>query len=177
MKDVNEKNFGLVIAFLLPGFIVLWGVSFSSPTVAGWLARSSGSDAPTLGGFLYATLASLAVGMLLSALRWATLEQFLKLFGVRAPNIDFRRLAVQDRYTAFVAIVENHYRYYQYYSSSLLAVVASFIAYVAPANTKPTAGIALAVSGIVVILFLASRDALKKYYDRAAAVLGTKEGA
>ncbi len=31
MKDLNEDGSGLLIAFLLPGLILLWGLSFTSP--------------------------------------------------------------------------------------------------------------------------------------------------
>jgi hypothetical protein len=29
MKDVTDKNFGVIIAFLLPGFLLLWGLTYS----------------------------------------------------------------------------------------------------------------------------------------------------
>jgi hypothetical protein len=77
MKDVTGKNFGVIIAFLLPGFVLLWGLSYSSKPIADWLARSSGSDAATIGGFLYSTLASLALGLLVSATRWLLVDHFL----------------------------------------------------------------------------------------------------
>jgi hypothetical protein len=70
MKDVTAKNFGVVIAFLLPGFILLWGLSFSSDLVSTWLAKSSSGSA-SVGGFLYSTIASLALGLIVSAARWA----------------------------------------------------------------------------------------------------------
>jgi len=38
MKDVPPGNFGVLIAFVLPGFIVLWGVSYFSATVRLWLS-------------------------------------------------------------------------------------------------------------------------------------------
>ncbi|OGJ64555.1 hypothetical protein A3C37_02130 [Candidatus Peribacteria bacterium RIFCSPHIGHO2_02_FULL_53_20] len=40
MKEVSSSNFGLLIAFLLPGFAVLWGASYFSETVALWLSGS-----------------------------------------------------------------------------------------------------------------------------------------
>ena len=50
MKEVSLSNFGLLIAFVLPGFMVLWGASYFSETINHWL---SGSDAtPTVGGFM-----------------------------------------------------------------------------------------------------------------------------
>jgi hypothetical protein len=77
MKDITEKNFGVIIAFWLPGFLFLWGLSYSWPLVATWLAKSNDTNAPTIGGFLYATLASLAVGLLINAVRWALVQEVL----------------------------------------------------------------------------------------------------
>ena len=62
MGDLTEKNFGLVIAYLLPGFVTLWGLSHFSPTIQTWLT-SSQSGAPSVSGFLYVTLVSLALGL------------------------------------------------------------------------------------------------------------------
>ena len=33
MKDVTSANFGLLIAFVLPGFILLWGIKPYSATI------------------------------------------------------------------------------------------------------------------------------------------------
>ena len=72
------------------------------------------------------TLALLSLGLLLSGLRWATVDQFLErecwIFGEALPRIDFKELDNKDTLVAFLRIVENHYRYYQYYSNSLVAV-------------------------------------------------------
>ena len=59
MSSLSSQNFGPVIAYILPGFVTLWGVSYFSPTVDGWIAASQ-QGAPTVAGFLYVTLASLA---------------------------------------------------------------------------------------------------------------------
>src|SRR5438093_13534169 len=94
MKDVTEKNFGVVIAFWLPGFLLLWGLSYSWPEIATWLAKSSTNDAPTVGGFLYATLASLAGGLLINAVRWAIVQAILLYgpTGLSRPNINYGKL-------------------------------------------------------------------------------------
>jgi hypothetical protein len=62
MKDITDKTFGVIIAFWLPGFLLLWGLSYSSRDIAFWLNKSGGADAPTAGNFLYVTLASLLSG-------------------------------------------------------------------------------------------------------------------
>ena len=71
MKEINDKNFGLIIAFLLPGFLLLWLLSLSdigNAEIGAWLKRFSD---PSVSGFLYVALASLALGLIISAIRWA----------------------------------------------------------------------------------------------------------
>src|SRR5438093_134632 len=52
VRDVTSENFGLLIAYLLPGFVALWGVSPAVPGAGAWLAAPP-VGAPTVGGFLY----------------------------------------------------------------------------------------------------------------------------
>jgi hypothetical protein len=170
MKDVSDKNFGVIIAFLLPGFLFLWGLSYSSTDIATWLARSTADHAPTVGGFLYATLASLAIGLLISAVRWLVIDHIHEWTGVPYPDLNFTNLKDKDRYAAFVGAVENHFRYYQYYSNTLISAICAFICYLCTKG-NPSLKIWVATIAITIALFLGSRDALKKYYDRAKAIL------
>jgi hypothetical protein len=62
MSGLSGKEFGILIAYVLPGFLTLWGVSPFSPTVAQWLSASP-SGASTVGGLLYGTVASVGVGL------------------------------------------------------------------------------------------------------------------
>jgi hypothetical protein len=89
MKDVTDKNFGVVIAFLLFGFLFLWGISFSNDEIASWLVKASSKDAPLIGSFLYATIASLALGLLIDAVRAVVVEEtFYRLFRLGKPEIN-----------------------------------------------------------------------------------------
>jgi hypothetical protein len=171
MKDVTEKNFGVIIAFLIPGFLFLWGLSFSSDEVSTWLAKSSDDDLPTVGGFLYATLASLALGLLISAVRWLIIDHLHDITGVSDPGMNFANLKDKDRFAAFLGAVENHYRYYQYYANTLVSIISAFAIYLYLGKQKPSFSIWLITIAVVVALFLGSRDALKKYYERASKIL------
>src|ERR1043166_8838461 len=91
MKEVSSDNFGLLIAFLLPGFTALWGISYFSETVSRWLTQS-GAAAPTVGGFLYITLASVAAGVTVSTVRWGVLDTIHRWTGLPQPRWDFSRL-------------------------------------------------------------------------------------
>jgi chromate transport protein ChrA len=171
MKDVTDKNFGVIIAFLLPGFLLLWGLSYSSKEIAGWLTTSANANGPAVGGFLYATLASLALGLLVSAIRWLIIDTFLHhVTRLKYPDFDFSKLKDKDAYAVFQGAVENHYRYYQYYANTLIALIAAFSAYAS--SERPSTNTWIIVSVLAFALLLASRDSLKKYYDRAVKIAG-----
>lgn len=66
MSEIRRDNFGVIIAYLLPGMIALWGISFLSETVRAWFG-ATGENAATVGGFMHVALASLAAGLLVGA--------------------------------------------------------------------------------------------------------------
>lgn len=172
MKNITEKHFGVIIAFLLPGFLFLWGLSYSSPQVATWLATSSGSNAPTVGGFLYATLASLAAGLIINAIRWAIVQELL-LYGVTRlprPIINYEKLTNKDVLAAFEGAIEGNYRYYQYYSNAFAAVVGAIAFYLWRGVGHHSWLVWAALVIVLVILFFASRNELKVFNQRGQAI-------
>src|SRR5438105_2045861 len=68
MQSVSNENFGSLIAYLVPGATALLGGSVFSPLLKTWFSFAS-EGAPTIGGFLYLTVASLAAGMTVSVVR------------------------------------------------------------------------------------------------------------
>jgi hypothetical protein len=166
---LTESSFGLTIAYLLPGFVSLWGLSLVSPTVRAWLGSSS-LNAPTLGGFLYVTIGSLTAGLILSTVRWLLLDSLHHATGLKQPQRDFSRL--QEQILAFSTVVADHYRYYQFYGNMLFAAGFSYILWL---TYRPAEGLhAIPLLGFLLlegILFLGSRDTLHKYYDRLRQIL------
>lgn len=176
MQDVTRDNFGTLIAYVLPGFITLWGVSVFSETVRSWLGSSS-TGSPTVGGFLYVTVAAVAAGMLISTVRWLVVDRVHHLTGLSAPKWEFALLG--DRLAAFELLVASHYVFYQWSANSFVAVAFTFFAYEATKSVHGPADGLLALGFIVVevILWLGSRDTLRKYYERTYALLnGEEEG-
>jgi hypothetical protein len=57
MNTLSNQNFGLIIAYLLPGFVSLWGVGYFSPTVEGWINVQQQPGSPAVAGFMFAALA------------------------------------------------------------------------------------------------------------------------
>ena len=173
MSTLSNQNFGLVIAYLLPGFVALWGVSYFSPTVEGWIAASQ-QGAPTVAGFMYVTLASLAAGVTVSAVRWAIIDHLHHATGVVPPVWKFANL--EDKLQGYLALIENHYRYYQFYSNMFIAVAFSFSARCVcngqafRSQLWPAAGFLILES----VLLAGSRDTLRKYYTRTQQLLSAR---
>lgn len=170
VRDISPFNFGLVVAYLVPGFVVLWGAGYHSETVRGWLAAAP-DTAPTMGDLLYGTLAAIACGMTVSALRWALIDTLHHWTAIRPPRWDFSVL--QDNLAAYQTLVEMHYRYYQFYANMLVALV---LTYLARRSALGAAADQLGAADVgffcvCVVLFLASRNALRNYYRRAGALL------
>ncbi len=167
MEPLKNDSFGLLIAYVLPGFVALWGMSKFSVTLQGWLA-SSPANSPTIGGFLYVTLASVASGLTISTLRWLVVDNFHHATGLRRPNWDFSTL--RNRIAAFSLLNEQLYRYYQFYGNSMVALCAV----VALRGFLGASTWFDAALGAVAVLFaLGSRDTLRKYYRSVSELLGS----
>jgi hypothetical protein len=172
MRELSGRNFGVLIAYLLPGFVSLWAVAMFSPAVDSWLSSTPNAQ-PTVGGFLYTTLGSLSGGLTVSAVRWAVVDTFHHTTGLVPPEWDFSKL--RNRLDAFEALVENHYRYYQFYANMLVAVVAVFLARATQLGTVcSTERLQLVLLMLAGVFLAASRDTLGKYYARASQLLGTR---
>jgi hypothetical protein len=92
VRDVSPFNFGLLVAYLVPGFVILWGLSFHFATIAAWLVGPA-QAALTVGGLFYATIASVACGMIANVFRWAIIDTIHHHTGVRLPRWNFCVLA------------------------------------------------------------------------------------
>ena len=122
IKPSSTTSFGLLIAYVVPGFTSLWGASYLSPTLRSWLGAEPAQTA-SLGGFLFVTVASIVAGLTVSTIRWATIDPVLHRLGVPRPGWNFSRL--QTHIDAYCALVENHYRYYQFYANMVVATYGS----------------------------------------------------
>ena len=85
--------------------------------------------------------------------------------GGRAAGLAFLRL--ETNVAAFDFLVLAHYRYYKFYANMVVALVWAYA----------TRGYALGLRGFLYwplawLFFFASRDALRKYYERTGSLLG-----
>ena len=172
MQSVSNANFGPLIAYLVPGATVLLGASQFSPTLCTWLAATP-TDTPTIGGFLYLTLASLAVGMTVSAVRWATVDQFHIRTGIPVPRLDFSKLG--RNVEAVSLLIRIHYEHYMFYSNEFVALAITYICYrVKIGGLLPVGGLDIAFVALETIFLATSRDTWRRYYVRAYQVLAAR---
>lgn len=171
MKDVSHANFGLLIAYIVPGFTALWGLAHLSYTVRSWLGVSP-TETPTVAGFCYATLASIAAGVTVSTLRWLVIDSIHQSTGIRWPQWDFSRL--RENVAALDLLIEIHYRYYQFYGGMLVALAIAYAArrWSLGFWSAPLGWIDLGFVLLEAVFFLGSRDTLRKYILRGEMLLG-----
>jgi hypothetical protein len=163
MQSITNDTFGPLIAYLVPGATALVGLSPFLPVVEGWLA-SSPQNPPTISGLLYLSLASLASGMTVSALRWATIDWFHARTGLPAPSLNFSRL--MGRVEEYRLLIEIHYRHYQFYANMFVAVIIAYVSYRATVGWHSFGLPDVATVVLEPIFFFTSRDTLRKYYAR-----------
>lgn len=166
MRDVTSSNFGIAIAYLIPGVILLLGLAQLNPALAAWLEVTSKGEL-TVGGFLYATLASLTLGLLASTIRWAVIDTLHHRTGLVRPSLEFRQLP--EAALAFDTIIEGRYRFYQFYSNSAIALPIAEVCWLSSGASWLTV---FPVAFVEVVLLAGSRDALRHYYRESKQLLG-----
>ena len=174
MQSVSNDNFGPLVAYLVPGATVLLGMRPYFPALELWFAVTP-PDAPTLGGFLYLTVASLAAGMTVSAVRWAVIDTLHAATGLPPPKLDFSQL--HGNVDALALLIDIHYRHFQFYANMQVATAIAYLchrAYYGFAGLNPWFDVGVLL--IEVVFWLTSRDTLRKYYRRSEQLLPTKSG-
>jgi hypothetical protein len=169
-KESSVNDFGLLIAYVLPGFVALWGAASAVPSLRPWFGLTP-DEAPTVGGFLFLTVASVGAGLVASTVRWLTVDALHHRTGIRPPAWDFGRLGRNVQ--AFAVLVDGHYRYYQFYANTLVALAAAYGLWRVSSgwHAAPRGAPDLAFAAVELVLFLGSRDTLRKYYRRAGELL------
>lgn len=174
MGQRSRFGFGLLIAYVLPGFSVLAAASLVFEPLQVWLLGPS-EAAPAVGGVLYVTAASILIGKLLNALRWVVLDWLHAKTGIARPEWDDRQLP--GSLQAFEMLVEDHYRYYQFYGNMALALPIVLLCVRVSPDGEPVPLWAFELPLLVIesVLIACSRDALRRYFLRAQALLRKEE--
>jgi hypothetical protein len=161
--DNLTRQFGLIVAYLLPGFIALAGIAPLIPVVSSWLEPLNQGIA--IGPPIYALMAATAAGMVVSCFRWLLIDQVHALTGVPSPALNYR--ALEKQMTAFNYWVEQNYRYHQFYANALIAILFAYgVNRLLKTSLLLGFGTDLGVFILCAVLFAGSRDALLKFRRR-----------
>ena len=109
VRDVLPFNFGLLVAYIVPGFVVLWGPL----CIAGYtgMARHAAGQLADRGWPALRDCGFPRCRHDGQPFRWAVFDTIHHATGIRPPTWTFE--ALPERLDAFQALIEIHYRYYQ----------------------------------------------------------------
>jgi len=169
MNEVSANNFGPLVAYLVPGATVLLGLRPFSPLLQSWFAATA-ADAPTIGGFLYLTITSVAVGMIVNAIRWSVVDTLHAWTGLPLPTLDFSRLG--ENVSAYQLLIQIHYHHFQFHANMLVATAIAYVAYRAHTGIHGTFGwLDIGIVLLEGVFYVTSRDTLAKYFKRTHQLL------
>lgn len=121
----SSLEFGTVIAFVAPGFVGFYAVSYHVATARAWLDAASNKE-QTVGVFLLVLLASIAIGLILSGVRQLVIDRILCsrwLGGYALPRLNLDWSQIDDKnLSVLTTIRDGYYWYYQFYSNSCIAL-------------------------------------------------------
>jgi hypothetical protein len=171
MKDVTSTSFGLVIAYLLPGLMALYALSYFSAPVHSLFATFLQAQS-NVGLFLLVTLAALAVGLQVSIVRSLIFQYWLcRKWSLSAE--DFATLAAEGRLTAFRAAVDEHLRYHQFWGGMVVAMPILFGRWIFDQPTWSSDQIVLVLTFLALeaVTVWAAWQAYVAYVERSKAIL------
>lgn len=173
MKDVTSTSFGLLIAFLLPGFVGLYALSFWCSTLRRVFDTFLTVES-NVGLSIMVLLAALALGLQVTVLRWVIFECWICKKDRLVPA-DFGALGDESKLSSFRAAVDEHYRYHQFWGGMVVVIPVLCLAIMWEYwrdLTKLDVSLCLAaLVAVETITALAAREAFHKYVTRARHIL------
>lgn len=176
-SSLFDRVLALTIAFLVPGLVALFAVATVSETVLGWFKGAS--NGPTLAGFFFVVLGALALGFVITAIRYCIFEAIqVPLLGKclvpKSPQLD------ESKRKEFAAEYHDlrlqHYSHYLASANLSVAIpigVAIWKAGSVPAPTWMLFMTVLVIAGTATLaLAAAACDAVRRYDDRRTRLLG-----
>jgi hypothetical protein len=126
MKDVTSTSFGLLIAFLLPGLVGFYSLTYWSTGVTNvfntFLTASS-----NVGLFFLVISGGLVIGLQVTLIRWLVYERLL-CKSVQLKPSDFVKLgADESKLNAFRAAADEQYRYHQFWGGMSIVLPILFV--------------------------------------------------
>ena len=172
MKDLTSTSFGYLIGFLLPGIFGLYALSFWFPPVGVLLQPILKADT-TLGPSAVFLVIAIGMGLCVSAARFFLFEKLLCKKHHLPPDL-FALLNSEGKLRSFRAVVDEHYRYHQFYGGSAVAALISFFGWWHVHSwslNRQTAYMSIGVFLLEILLIASARDSLIQYVKRGCVII------
>jgi len=122
--QVSIDNIGVIIAYVAPGAIAILGATFVSLNVRSLIGGDHGLS---LGNALLFLLASLIAGLFADAVTNLVIEPIHHCTGVVQATWSYAEMT-EHRFPQFEGIVQNLFRYHQFYANTFTCVLIAYIA-------------------------------------------------
>ncbi len=172
MKDLTSTSFGYIIAFLIPGLIGLYALGCWSGQVSQLIQPALRADA-TVGPSFILLLVALGAGLVISAVRFVVFEKVI-CRSHRFPQDMFAKLVEENKLPSFRAVVDEHYRYHQFYGGAAVAGAALYAGWVAQAPcacVRVWSWVTLFFTLSEILLVYAAWDAFIRYVERGNTIV------
>ena len=172
MKDLTSTSFGYIIAFLLPGLLGLYALSYW-PGNVGQLLQPTLQSQSTIGPSLILLLCAVGIGLCVSALRFFAFEKLLCRKHHFPPDM-FAKLHASNKLVTFKAVVDEHYRYHQFYGGCAVALAILYAGWVRRTFrgfTSPFLFITVGFLAFEWLLAHTAADAFKRYVERGTIIV------
>lgn len=184
-----DRVFAVVIAFCLPGLIVLFGVGTVYVPVRDWFTGAQSN--PTLAGLAFVMMAALALNLVVTSVRWMIFER-IRCMPARSEGEDSSRRRVTlvpeapdydesqrlKRRRALRELTHDYYYHYLAYANTAVALPAAVALWLFGATMPWFIGVAVIVGTLVTacVLGAAACDAVRRYDRSASKLLGVRDG-
>ena len=175
MTSYGYTSFGLLIGFFLPGFAGLFCLRFWSASVDRWF-HAVITPASGVGPLSVVLLISLIVGLQVSLCRWLLFEKCL----CRNDRLDersFQILADEGHLSAFQVVIEQHYRYHQFWGGIAVVLPIGLLGWLISESEQSSATVFIVLFLVLleVITVIGAVEAFRFYIKRANAVLASAD--
>lgn len=187
---VPTLDFGVFIAYLLPGMIVLYGATFVVPQIRDWLQPGGGRLG--IGGAVLVSIIALTAGRLISIGRVVLIESTFSapfpllscaekpyLGGIPPLSLDYRQLFESGRRDALILAIANEQRPYQFCGNTAVALIVALACWLFTL-TKQTFRrfrvlvMAVAAVSVTIILYVGARSSYYEFMRAIAAINGVQ---
>ena len=170
--NFSSESFGFLIAYLIPGFVLVWGMGQALPELNEYMRLAIDEKESVLNGILGATIAAIVAGLLVDGIRCLTVDGLIKKLR-DDEKINYDRLSDPDCYQAHRGAINHHYRYYQYYGNILVASTLGLVVYLI--NMGMSFWIFIVILVALYVMAHRAWDSIVNYNKKALQILNQAE--